>query len=90
MPPVHHLQIDVLDHPDTLQRIMSVCRRRACRIVSLRYTASDDGELACVALHVEGACAARLGRWLEALVDVLAVRTTTAAAAVGQAAHTRS
>lgn len=74
MPPVHHLEIDVSDHPDVLQRIVSVCRRRACRIVSLRYAAGGDGELARVALAVEGPHAARVGRWLEGLVDVLAVR----------------
>ncbi len=77
MPPVHHLEIDVSDHPDVLQRIVSVCRRRACRIVSLRYAACGDGESARVALGVEGLYAARVGRWLEGLVDVLAVRTVS-------------
>ncbi len=78
MPPVHHLEIDVSDHPDALHRIVCVCRRRACRIVSLHYTARGDGEPARVALGVEGPYAPRIGRWLDGLVDVLEVRTRPA------------
>lgn len=81
MSPVHHLEIDVSDHPDALQRIVCVCRRRACRIVSLNYTACGDGEPARVALGVEGPYAPRIGRWLDGLVDVLAVRTVPVHAA---------
>jgi acetolactate synthase regulatory subunit len=77
---VHHhtdqLELDVRDHPEALRRIITVCRRRDCRIVALSYESTPHGDAGRVMLRLTGEAeqTARLRSWLANLVDVLAVR----------------
>jgi acetolactate synthase regulatory subunit len=68
---IHQLELDVRDDPEALRRIITVCRRRDCRIVSLSYEA---GRMRLGVEAEQDAQAARLRAWLANLVDVLAVR----------------
>ncbi len=63
---VQHLELDVVDDPSVLLRVVSVCHQRRFRIASLRYEAGLT--------QVE-----RLEHWLASLVHVLAVRAAESA-----------
>jgi acetolactate synthase small subunit len=71
---IHHLELDVLDDPAVLLRVVSVCHQRRFRIAFLRYDRSAGG--ARLLLGVEGGSTQlpRLEHWLANLIHVLAVR----------------
>ena len=75
MSSILHLELDVVDDPSVLLRIVSICHQRGCRIMSLHYERA--GAPACVQLGVdaENPRATRLEFWLSKLIHVLAVRT---------------
>jgi acetolactate synthase small subunit len=76
---IHHLELDVLDDPTVLLRVVSVCHQRQFRITFLRYDRSAGG--ARLLLGVEGGSTQlpRLEHWLANLIHVLAVRAHEAA-----------
>ena len=80
---VHHLELDVLNDPSVLLRIVSVCHQRRYRIVSLHYEHSAGAPAGFVRLGVEGAPphSERLELWLANLVHVLQVRASPEAEA---------
>jgi acetolactate synthase regulatory subunit len=80
---IHHLELDVLDDPVVLLRVVSVCHQRNFRIASLRYDRRAGG--ARVLLDVEAAAAhlPRLEHWLANLIHVLAVRAGSAVVSPG-------
>jgi hypothetical protein len=82
---IHHLELDVLDDPAVLLRVVSVCHQRNFRIASLTYDRRAGG--ARVLLGVEAAAARlpRLEHWLASLIHVLAVRGGPASVSPGPA-----
>lgn len=72
------LQLELVAHsqPDVLLRIVGICQRRRCLIVSLRYEDSPQRPRGRVILVVDGQPRQlrQLDRWLENLVEVTAVR----------------
>jgi acetolactate synthase regulatory subunit len=76
---VHHLELDVLDDPSVLLRVVSVCHQRRFRIASLHYNRCTDG--ARLLLDVETGLTQLQGleQWLARLVHVLAVRVLVGA-----------
>lgn len=71
----HHLQLTVTEDPASLERIVSVCRSRQCRILSLRFSLGDRHRAGQVEMTLSAPsrmadlAVARLAR----LVDVVAV-----------------
>jgi acetolactate synthase regulatory subunit len=70
--------LEVTDVPDVLPRVVNLCRRRGCEIVSMEFVSGDrhrPGRLD-VALRASERHARPLSAWLAALVDVRDVRET--------------
>jgi acetolactate synthase regulatory subunit len=67
--PTTSLKLKVQPGSDVLDRVVTVCRRRGLEILILSY-ADDEIKLT---VHGEHERARRLGRWLDALIDVLDV-----------------
>ena len=69
------LDLEVVDGPDVLPRVLSVLRRRRCAIRAVDFRAADRHGPARLLLGVDAplAHAHLVSAWLEALVDVLAV-----------------
>lgn len=80
---IHQLELDVLDDPTVLLRVVSVCHQRQFRIASLRYDRNAGG--ACLLLGVEGGSTQlpRLQHWLANLIHVVSVRAYAAAVSPG-------
>lgn len=68
------LELDVVEDPDVLVRIVSICHRRGCRIVSLHYDRTARAGLVLLAVDADSPLATRLEFWLSGLIHVLAVR----------------
>jgi acetolactate synthase regulatory subunit len=73
-PSVHRLELEVVDAPDVLTRIVSACHQRGCRIVSLHYEPAAEACCLVLGVEAEGPQAQRLALRLSNLVHVLAVR----------------
>jgi acetolactate synthase regulatory subunit len=71
---VHRLELDVVDAPDVLARVVSTCHQRGCRIVSLHYDRTAEAGRLVLGVEAEGSRAQRLMLRLSNLVPVLAVR----------------
>ncbi|HUZ24492.1 MAG TPA: hypothetical protein VMV07_12090 [Streptosporangiaceae bacterium] len=71
---VHYFELDVVDDPAILMRIMTVCQQRTCRIASLHYQRGNGA--VSLSVDAEPERAARLELWLDRLVHVMAVRVT--------------
>jgi acetolactate synthase regulatory subunit len=71
------LELDVIDDRDVLLRIVGICHRRGCRIVSLHYDRAAGAGLVLLAVDADSQRAARLEAWLSSLIHVLAVRVAS-------------
>jgi acetolactate synthase small subunit len=71
----HHLELTVADTPLVLDRIVSLCRARRCRIVALRFEAADRHRpgRAAATIEADGRRARLAAQRLAALPGVLAV-----------------
>lgn len=69
------LELDVIDDPSVLVRIVGICHQRGLRIVSLQYDRTASAGLVLLAVDADNRLAARLEFWLSGLIHVLAVRT---------------
>lgn len=76
MKSIHRLELDVVDNPDALRRIVSTCHQRGCRIVSLHYDLGVDAECVSLSVEAEPPSARRLTLKLATLVHVVAVRAS--------------
>ena len=72
MPDTHHYSLDVHDRPDVLPRVVATVRRRGGEIVALSYASGDRHRPGSLELVVRAE--RPLSTWLEALIDVRAVR----------------
>lgn len=84
---VRRFELDVRSDPEALRRILTVCRRRNCRIVTLSFEASDatSADRLILALTGDAAQTARADRWLTNVVDVLAIRRLVGTGDEGEA-----
>jgi acetolactate synthase regulatory subunit len=71
---IHHLELDVLDDPAVLLRVVSVCHQRNFRIAFLRYDRRADGARLLLGVEAGPRQLPRLEHWLAGLIHVLAVR----------------
>ena len=71
---VHHLELDVLDDPAVLLRVVSVCHQRRLRIASLHYDGCTGSARVLLGVETGLVQLHRLEQWLARLVHVLAVR----------------
>jgi acetolactate synthase small subunit len=76
---VQHLELDVVDDPSVLLRIVSVCHQRRFRIASLRYERFAGGGRLILGVEAELTQVERLEHWLASLIHVLAVRAAESA-----------
>jgi acetolactate synthase regulatory subunit len=69
------LSIELGDRPDGLARVLTVLRRRQCRVTSVDYAAPDRhyGGRLVIAVAAPSARAHCVRAWVENLVDVRAV-----------------
>jgi acetolactate synthase regulatory subunit len=69
------LAVELCDMPDALPRVLTVLRRRQCRVMSLEYSARDrdHGGRLVVGVAAPSSHAHCLEAWLENLVDVRSV-----------------
>jgi acetolactate synthase regulatory subunit len=69
------LSIELGDRPDGLARVLTVLRRRQCRVTSVDYAAADRhyGGRLVIAVAAPSARAHCVRAWVENLVDVRAV-----------------
>jgi acetolactate synthase regulatory subunit len=81
---IRRFELDVRDDPEALRRILTVCRRRNCRIVALSYESSGTTASDRLRLDLTGDTAqtARAERWLANVVDVLSIAPYDAPAGV--------
>jgi len=78
------LSVELGDPPDGLARVLTVLRRRQCRVTSVDYSAADRhyGGRLVIAVASPSAHAHCVPAWVENLVDVRAVTCLEPAAAV--------
>jgi hypothetical protein len=71
---IHHLELDVLDDPAVLLRVVSVCHQRRFPIAFLRYDRVAGGARLLLGVESGSMQLPRLEYWLANLIHVLAVR----------------
>jgi acetolactate synthase regulatory subunit len=71
----HRLELDVVDDPAVLLRIVGTCHQRGCRILSLHYERGADAGYVALGVDADNPHSKRLELWLSRLIHVLAVRT---------------
>jgi acetolactate synthase regulatory subunit len=71
----HRLELDVVDDPTVLLRIVGTCHQRGCRILSLHYEWGADAGYVALGVDADNPHTRRLELWLSKLIHVLAVRT---------------
>jgi acetolactate synthase regulatory subunit len=71
---IHHLELDVLDDPTVLLRVVGVCHQRRFPIAFLRYDRSAGGARLFLGVESGSMQLPRLEHWLANLIHVLAVR----------------
>lgn len=74
MTSTHRLELDVVDDPTVLLRIVGTCHQRGCRILSLHYEWGADAGYVALAVDADNPHSKRLELWLSKLIHVLAVR----------------
>jgi acetolactate synthase regulatory subunit len=81
------LNVELGDLPDGLARVLTVLRRRQCRVIRVDYAAPDRhyGGRLVIAVAAPSAHAHCVRAWVENLVDVRAVTCLDAAAAIAAA-----
>jgi acetolactate synthase regulatory subunit len=65
--------------PTVLERVVTTCRARRCRITSLRFDAVGDHDVAVLSVQAEPRRAALLVGRLDGLIGVLGVRSSVTA-----------
>ena len=75
MATTHRLELDVVDDPTVLLRIVATCHQRGCRILSLHYERGADAGYVALGVDADDPHSKRLELWLSKLIHVLAVRT---------------
>jgi hypothetical protein len=70
----HRLELDVVDHPAVLAKVVVTCHQRGCRIVSLHYERDALSGTVLLGVQTEHAIAQRLILKLANLIHVLDVR----------------
>ena len=83
MTSVHHLELDIVDDPAVLLRVVSVCHQRNFRIASLHYDRCAGGARLLLGVEAGHVQLRRLELWLASLIHVLAVRECSAAVCMG-------
>lgn len=81
MSQVQLLELDVTADPGVLLRVVSLCHKRGIAIASLQYESAPANGRILLGVPGDAAAARRAGRWLDAIIPVLAVRVRGAAAA---------
>ena len=68
-------ELDVIDRPDVLVRLLMLCHRRRCRVTAVDYVAGDRHRPARLLMRVEAEPrqTRQMGAWLLASVDVIRV-----------------
>jgi acetolactate synthase regulatory subunit len=74
MTTVQRLELDVVDDPSILLRVVSTCHQRGFRIAALSYERLPGGGRVVLDVEAETQKARRLGLWLSHLIHVLDVR----------------
>ena len=77
-PEVASLAVSLHDRPGALDRVIGVTRRQGCAVLGLTLVPTDRGGLMSLTLTVRGGSPLRLAQQLGRLVDVVAVRDTSA------------
>jgi acetolactate synthase regulatory subunit len=77
---IYSLELDIVDDPDVLLRVVGVCHQRGCRILSLHYERTTRIGSLTLGVEAESSRAERLEMWLAKIVNVLAVRTSIGSA----------
>jgi acetolactate synthase regulatory subunit len=80
MSSVQHLELDVVDDPTVLLRVVSVCHQRHFRIASVHYERLAHGGRLSLGVEAGLTQVERLEHWLASLVHVLTVRECSAPA----------
>ena len=78
---MHHLYVLLEDRPGALHRVVTLFRRRSYNIASLHVDRAEIAGVSRMNVTVESADVDQVSRELERLIDVLAVRDVTHAAA---------